>query len=221
MPDVQVLEQTFGASGDTNSPVLGADSTNDEDLSASLCDDGTDEADIVLIRGRLERTHNLLKDTQSELSRIEQLLEHCAHTDKEAIESLRQLAFRAFDISEYAHDIAARRFFREMNTQYTDADPHVKYAKIDLHYLHVMEAKRYVRDHLNKCQRSGLSQTEIICGWGKNSKGVGKIRAALKEEFQCTGVQYIEPPNRGRLIVCFNTPNTITEDRAAGNDFDV
>ncbi|KAL5531435.1 hypothetical protein ACEPAG_4312 [Sanghuangporus baumii] len=196
MSDVQVLEQPLGASGDTNGPVLGADNTNDEDLSANLCEDVTDEAEIGLIRGRLERTCDLLKDAQFELVNIKQLLELHAHTDKETIDSLRQLGFRALYVSEYAHDIAADRLFRELNPHYTNIDPHVAYAKIDVHYLR-------------------LSQTEIICGWGKNSNGVGKIRAALIKEFRCTGVQFIKPPNRGRLIVFFNTPSIMTEDRAA------
>ncbi|KAL5537131.1 N4BP2_2 [Sanghuangporus sanghuang] len=220
MPDVQILGQNPGASANTNSPVRGADNTHDEDLSANNTDeDGAVEAETVSICSRLKEGHDLLAATQDKLEDIEQLLEPHAHTDKEVIDSLCQLGFTASTVNKYAHDIAARCLFREMNPHYTDTDPHVAYAKIDLHRLHVDEAKEYVSKHLHKCQHSGLSQTEIICGWGKNSRGGAKIRPALIEEFQRTGVQYVEPSNRGRLIVCFNIPNT--EDRAAGNDFDV
>ncbi|KAL5512970.1 hypothetical protein ACEPAH_3368 [Sanghuangporus vaninii] len=222
MPDVQMLGQNPGAGGDANSPVRGADNTNDGDLSANTDYDSTDEAETVSIRSRLKEMHDLLMATQHKLEDMYKkllLLEPHAHTDKEVIDSLRQLELGASRVSEYAHGIVvARRRFREKNAHYTDTDPRVAYAKIDLRSLYVKEAKIFVSGHLDNCRRFGLSQTVIICGWGKNSKGGAKIRPALIEEFQRTGVQYVvEPSNRGRLIVCFNIPNT--EDRAAGNDF--
>ena len=119
--------------------------------------------------------------------------------------SLRRVGLAALELNECAHDLAARRFFDSHNPKYYHEDPKIAYAIINLHDLYTNEAVTRANEHLNYCKQAGLSQTEIIHGWGKHGKGGGNIKVALIKMFQSKAVKYnIDPRNPGRLIVSLN-----------------
>lgn len=100
--------------------------------------------------------------------------------------------------------MAAAEIFGHHNPDY-DLNPNAR-VKIDLHHLHVREAKEYVERHLDLCRRARLARTEIISGRGNHSAGgIAKIRPAMMELLE--GQQDVQvdehETNPGRIVVRF------------------
>ena len=100
--------------------------------------------------------------------------------------------------------MAAAEIFSHHNPEY-DINPASR-AKIDLHHLHVREAKEYVERHIELCRRARLEKTEIISGRGNHSLGgVAKIRPAIMELLETQRDIEVDEheTNPGRIAVHF------------------
>ncbi|THH11836.1 hypothetical protein EW145_g368 [Phellinidium pouzarii] len=116
------------------------------------------------------------------------------------------------DMQNY-HRMAAAEIFIHHNPEY-HSNPNSR-VKVDLHHLHVNEAKEFVEKHVELCRAGGLRRTEIICGRGNHSAGgVAKLRPAVIEYLgtQHDVVVDSHDTNPGRIVVGFSDSWTPSDD---------
>ncbi|KAL5537130.1 N4BP2_1 [Sanghuangporus sanghuang] len=134
----------------------------------------------------------------------ERASEAYASGDRDFAKKLRDKGAQHRHNSRNYHRMAAAEIFNHHNPEY-DINPNAR-VKIDLHHLHVREAKEYVERHIDLCRRAKLSRTEIISGRGNHSvDGVAKIRPAIMELMESQRDVEVDEheTNPGRIVVRF------------------
>ena len=90
---------------------------------------------------------------------------------------------------------------------------------IDLHWLHVDEAKQEFKKRIGVCKREGVKKLRATVGKGNNSPGgVAIIKPAIKELAEEMGLKcHIDPSNEGCLII--ELPDLQAEEGALADTF--
>ncbi|TDL23902.1 Smr-domain-containing protein [Rickenella mellea] len=116
----------------------------------------------------------------------------------------REKASKCRELMEQQNSRAATEIFGHHNPSY-DRKVASTLNRCDLHGLYVKEAERHTIDHVRTCQQAGLSQTVIITGRGKGSKGGdAKLKPAVAEVLKKANLDvHVGVPNDGCITVKF------------------
>ncbi|KLO08690.1 hypothetical protein SCHPADRAFT_599490 [Schizopora paradoxa] len=126
----------------------------------------------------------------------------CRGDEEEARALERKDAKQQELILEHNRIAAAHAF--EYNNKYCGAAQRLEL--VNLHNLHVEEAKGYTLQHIHACMQRNIKRTRIITGRGSHSvDNIPKIRPAIEEllvTLSCVKNCFRFPDNEGMLLVC-------------------